>query len=248
MGKGFWIIALLCGTVAASANAPDRSPVPKPRAGPAAVEMVPALVEPIARSPKPERRPKGLFAKLRSQKTKRVSRKGSVCGVPAIKGTVAQPIAGRIRGCGLSDGVRVTSVSGVVLSTPAIIDCTTAKALNTWVKDTVQPTVKRRGGGVSSLKVAAHYACRTRNNRPGAKVSEHGRGRAIDISALRLKDGSELRVLGGWRNSSTGPILKKLHRGACGPFGTVLGPNADRYHQDHFHFDTARYRSGPYCR
>jgi len=39
-----------------------------------------------------------------------------------------------------------------------------------------------------------------------------------------------------------------MHRAACGPFGTVLGPNADRFHQDHFHFDTARHRSGPYCR
>jgi len=28
----------------------------------------------------------------------------------------------------------------------------------------------------------------------------------------------------------------------------VLGPEAARYHQDHFHFDTARYRSGSYCR
>jgi hypothetical protein len=27
-----------------------------------------------------------------------------------------------------------------------------------------------------------------------------------------------------------------------------LGPDADRYHQDHFHLDTASHRSGPYCR
>jgi len=25
-------------------------------------------------------------------------------------------------------------------------------------------------------------------------------------------------------------------------------PNANRFHRDHFHFDTARYRSGSYCR
>jgi hypothetical protein len=28
----------------------------------------------------------------------------------------------------------------------------------------------------------------------------------------------------------------------------VLGPNANSFHRDHFHFDTARYRSGSYCR
>ncbi|MEM9755898.1 MAG: extensin family protein, partial [Pseudomonadota bacterium] len=25
-------------------------------------------------------------------------------------------------------------------------------------------------------------------------------------------------------------------------------PESDRFHQDHFHFDVADYRSGPYCR
>ena len=45
-----------------------------------------------------------------------------------------------------------------------------------------------------------------------------------------------------------GKALKKMHKIACGPFGTVLGPNANRFHRDHFHFDTARYRSGSYCK
>jgi hypothetical protein len=57
-----------------------------------------------------------------------------------------------------------------------------------------------------------------------------------------------MSVLNGWRSESQGPMLKKLHRAACGPFGTVLGPASDRFHQNHFHFDTARYRSGPFCR
>ena len=44
-------------------------------------------------------------------------------------------------------------------------------------------------------------------------------------------------------------MLRNLHRAACGPFGTVLGPNANAAHRDHYHFDTARYRSGTaYCR
>ena len=36
--------------------------------------------------------------------------------------------------------------------------------------------------------------------------------------------------------------------GQWGGFGTVLGPESDQFHQDHFHFDTARHRGGPYCR
>ncbi len=175
-------------------------------------------------------------------------RRGSVCGDPGIRGETIAPIRARIQGCGLQDGVRVTEVDGVRLSTPATIDCTTAQALNRWVRDTVKPTVGRLGGGVESLEVFAHYACRTRNNQKGARVSEHGRGRAIDIGAITLRNGASISVLDHWRDSDLGQLLRAMHRGACGPFGTVLGPAADRFHQNHFHFDTARYRSGAYCR
>jgi hypothetical protein len=87
-----------------------------------------------------------------------------------------------------------------------------------------------------------------RNNQPGAKVSEHGSGRAIDIAGIGLNDESEMSVLTDWNSGAKGRALRQMHRAACGPFGTVLGPEADRFHRDHFHFDTARYRSGSYCR
>ncbi|MFC3117580.1 extensin family protein [Jhaorihella thermophila] len=58
-----------------------------------------------------------------------------------------------------------------------------------------------------------------------------------------------MTVAKGWKSSHrTRKMLQRAWKTACGPFGTVLGPNADRYHRDHFHLDTARYRSGPYCR
>lgn len=174
-------------------------------------------------------------------------KKGSACGVPGIEGARIKRVPGRIPGCGVAEPVRITSVGGVVLSQPAVMDCPTAKALYSWINNSVVPAVGRKGGGVRSLKVAAHYACRTRNNRKGARISEHGKGRAIDISAINLNDGSSLTVLKDWRSRNS-KIMREIHKGACGPFGTVLGPQSDRYHQDHFHFDTARYRSGPYCR
>jgi hypothetical protein len=178
----------------------------------------------------------------------RAKKRGSVCGVRTIRGEKLKSIRGKLKGCGVSNPVKITAVDGVGLSQASIMDCTTAKALNSWVKQSVKPTVGRLGGGVDSLRVASHYSCRTRNSKPGAKISEHGKGKAIDISAIRLKNGSLISVLNGWRDPVKGKVLKSLHRSACGPFGTVLGPNADKYHQDHFHFDTARYRGGTYCR
>ncbi len=204
----------------------------------------------LTQSRHPSVRPKGLAEKVMGQrrKAKRALAKGAVCGDPAIQGEAVGTVPGRIRGCGVSNAVKVRSVSGVVLSQSSIMDCGTAKALKTWVDKGVKPALGNRGGGVKSLRVAAHYACRTRNNQKGAKISEHGKGRAIDVSGIKLKNDEVITVLKGWRSAKNGKALKRMHKAACGPFGTVLGPNADRFHQDHFHFDTARYRSGSYCR
>lgn len=185
---------------------------------------------------------------LRAKKLKKAQKRGSVCGVLAIQGKAIGRVPGRINACGIKDAVRVTSVSGISLSTPATLDCRTAKTLNSWVSKAAIPAFRKRGGGLVQLRVAASYACRTRNNQPGAKVSEHGKGRAIDISGFRLRSGETVSILKGWRSKRDGKRLRGLHRAACGPFGTVLGPDGDRFHQDHLHFDTARYRSGSFCR
>lgn len=198
----------------------------------------------------PTTRPKGLAQKVMAQRRKaeRAAARGAVCGDPALQGDVVGMVPGRINGCGVKNAIKLRSVSGVTLSQQSVMDCGTAKALKQWVDGSVKPAFGNRGGGISAIRVAAHYACRTRNNKKGAKISEHGKGRAIDVSGFKMKNGEVISVLKGWRAASTSKALKRVHKGACGPFGTVLGPNADRYHQDHFHFDTARYRSGSYCR
>ena len=46
-----------------------------------------------------------------------------------------------------------------------------------------------------------------------------------------------------WRRA----FLRRLHKGACGTFGTVLGPEANEAHRDHFHFDLAARRRNAFC-
>lgn len=219
---------------------------------PAAAASPPAggSAQAVVRSQRPEARPSGGgLARLVSAITapRATSRKGSVCGVAEIKGQAIGPVPGN-GACGIEQAVRVASVSGVTLAQQPTIDCTTAKALNAWVREGVIPAVGRTGGGVAQLKIIAHYSCRTRNNRAGAKLSEHSFGHAVDVAGVVLKDGTTLTVLDHWSSAKYGKIIKAMHRTACGTFGTVLGPNADRYHQNHLHVDTARYRSGSYCR
>jgi hypothetical protein len=42
-------------------------------------------------------------------------------------------------------------------------------------------------------------------------------------------------------------FLRRLHRGACGTFGTVLGPDANEAHHNHFHFDLAARKRSAFC-
>jgi hypothetical protein len=176
----------------------------------------------------------------RKKKREAASMKGSVCGVPGIKGQEIQRITSKVKGCGVEEPVAVTSIAGVRLSQTATVDCSIAKALNSWVDEVAQPAFD---GKLVEVQVAAHYICRGRNNKKGAKISEHGKGRAIDISAFILSNGKVLTVAGNYNK-----LLRGIYKAACPYFRTTLGPGSDGYHEDHFHFDTSARSGGSYCR
>ena len=174
---------------------------------------------------------------------------GGICGMADVLGREIGEIGNPRRGgCGIEDAVRVHAVAGVRLSRAPRLNCRTAIALRDWIRDDAQPAARANRTRIEELRVVAGYACRRRNNRPSGKLSEHARGNAVDIAGFTLADGTEISVLKDWSGRRHGKLMRRLHASACGPFGTVLGPKSDRFHQDHFHFDTAAYRSGPYCR
>lgn len=218
--------ALLAVTVA---QAPSGMLRPKPR--PEAM---------LASAPvQPERG--GLGALFGNRKPKTPSpTDGFVCGDPDIKGDELAPIGSKVKGCGIDAPVRVTSIDGIRLRGSATIDCTTASALKTWIEKGMRPAFTR---DVVELQIAGSYVCRPRNNVRGNKISEHGRGKAVDISAFVFDNGSEWTIARDYNRQ-----IRKAHKAACGIFGTTLGPGSDGYHEDHLHFDTAGYRNGPYCR
>ncbi|MBU2533837.1 MAG: extensin family protein, partial [Alphaproteobacteria bacterium] len=135
----------------------------------------------------------------------------------------------------------------------ATLRCQMVPSIETWVDKVLRPAARRYfGSDIARLKIAASYSCRTRNSQFGASLSEHGKGNAIDISMFYLENGEVISVKSGWHGSEAERrFLRYVHRGACEHFSTVLGPNADRYHHDHFHLDLARHgRRGDYrvCR
>jgi hypothetical protein len=212
--------------------------------GPASGDLHPK--QELKGSPRPRLRP----CKFRQIEVgqEKMRERGAVCGDWTIIGEYREPLTGEYRGCGIAEPVRIRSVSDVLLSQLALMDCGTAVTLKTWLENIAKPAFADEGGGLKGLRLSGHYACKTQNNQRGGRISEHARGRAIDISSFILMDGTVITVHDGWTNEKTYGVMRELHAGACGLFGTVLGPDADRYHKGHFHFDTARHRSGPYCR
>ncbi|SDE37809.1 extensin family protein [Limimaricola pyoseonensis] len=237
---------------AVPAAAAPAAPAPEaPVAGPAPASP-PASPEAVAAAPRPAERPdlRPAIATARTVSAPvapaAIAQAGALCGVPGLEGARVAPIDGA-GACGIAEPVRITALHGVRLAPAAVVDCPTARALAAWVDQAAKPALAATGGGLSVLRLAGSYVCRPRNHEQGAQLSEHSFGRAVDISAFGLRDGREISLSAGWNSRGAGAALRSLHKAACGPFGTVLGPDADAAHRDHFHFDTASGRS-PYCR
>ena len=203
--------------------APVTSPLPPPRPKITAAAEAPAnkTAAAPATGPKPGTR-------------------GALCGDAALTGTVLAPIKGRVKGCSVAEPVSVEFVAGVRLNPAATLDCPTAEALKAWTLKGLQPAFSPRK--VVELRIFGSYTCRSRNNTKGAKLSEHGKGKAIDVGAFVLDNGQTLTVLDNYNKT-----IRKAQGAACGPFSTTLGPGSDGFHENHLHFDSASYGYGPYC-
>ncbi len=147
--------------------------------------------------------------------------------------------------CGAARPFEMSAAAGgrVALRPPALLRCPMVPQVERWVALTVEPAARAYlGAPLAELRVAASYSCRPMNNVEGATLSEHGHANAIDISAFVLADGRKITVEDGWRGSEREQrFLRVVHHGACSEFTTVLGPDHDALHRDHFHLDLARH-------
>lgn len=133
----------------------------------------------------------------------------------------------------------------VAMHPVALLRCPMINPVDDWVRRSVVPAARHYfGADLVGLKVAASYGCRAQNHVPGARLSEHGHANALDISSFQLSDGRTISVKRGWEGApAERDFLRVVHQGACQRFTTVLGPNYDHNHRDHFHMDLARHDS-----
>ncbi len=181
----------------------------------------------------------------------------SIYGVTLARlGVEMSPLAPIIDGdCSVDEPVVVTGLEDGRLdfTAKAIIRADFAEVLAGFVENTMQPAAIRNfGNRITALRIAASYACRTRNYIKNARLSEHASGNALDLSAFKV-NGRWVEVKTEWGGiGPAGVFLKEIRSAACGPFTTVLGPGSDSFHSDHLHLDRAKRRTagpsrGLYC-
>ena len=85
------------------------------------------------------------------------------------------------------------------------------------------------------------FNCRGRNRIFGAKMSEHGRGNAVDVRSLTLADGKVIKLTD---INAPKELRTALRESVCARFSTVLGPGSDGYHEEHIHLDLADRHGG----
>ena len=122
--------------------------------------------------------------------------------------------------------------------------CAVAAGLSLWLDRGVKPAARRvLGSELAGIEHYGAYSCRRLYRRGSGPWSEHATGNAIDIAAFVLADGTRISVLKDWNDQ--GPKADFLHQArdeACAVFGTVLSPDYNAAHRDHFHFDRGSHR------
>jgi hypothetical protein len=141
--------------------------------------------------------------------------------------------------CGGRDMIRLNSVllpnrKRVEVKPTAVLRCAMAESFAAWVRDEASDKVAALGDALRSVDTYGSYECRGRNWVADAKLSEHGKGNAIDVRGLVLADGRHITLTDA---TVSKPVRDDLRDSACHRFTTVLGPGADSHHNDHIHLD-----------
>jgi len=142
-------------------------------------------------------------------------------------------------GCGFEDAARLRrstvpwGAAGLPMSCPMIA------ALALWERHDLQPAAQRLlGARVARVTHFGSYACRNVNNSASGRRSQHARGNALDVAGFVLEDGREISVVEDWDDGGArGAFLGEAHSSACSRFASVLGPDYNAAHANHFHLD-----------
>ncbi len=154
-------------------------------------------------------------------------------------------------GCGTAAPIEVSAVAGIIIQPPATLTCNFTRVLHTWARGALQQAAKAAlNDQLVSLTNVASYTCRATRSERASRLSEHALSNALDISTFNFEKTGQVSVTVDWEpvdaadsNKELGDkatFLRYAHESACEVFSTVLGPDHNAFHKDHFHLDHGR--------
>lgn len=147
-------------------------------------------------------------------------------------------------GCSQIDSIRLLDV-GADVTNLGPVKCELAGKFAAWTEYAVKRAARQYlGSDLKRIETMGSYSCR--NIAGSGKLSEHAHANAIDVSAFVLTDGRRITVENNWKSGRREmQFLTAIHDSACKRFGTVLSPDYNAAHRDHFHLDMS---GNGYCR
>ncbi|MEO0461676.1 MAG: extensin family protein [Pseudomonadota bacterium] len=117
--------------------------------------------------------------------------------------------------------------------------CPVAVALEMWRSKSIEPAARAIfGSGLARMEHMGAYNCRRIRGSNSNSWSQHSTGNAIDIGAFVLEDGTRISLIEDWDgHADKARFLRQVRDEACGVFATVLSPDFNAAHADHFHLD-----------
>ncbi|MFN0217575.1 MAG: extensin family protein [Hyphomicrobium sp.] len=104
--------------------------------------------------------------------------------------------------CGAPAPIQLVSIGKapeIAISPPALMTCELAEALETWMKNDIQPLARKHlGADVIKIETMSSYSCRNAYGRVGGKLSEHGLANALDIRGFVTSSAKTAYVLEDW--------------------------------------------------
>jgi hypothetical protein len=148
--------------------------------------------------------------------------------------------------CGGSDMVELGAVlladsTRIAFKPAPVLRCAMAEQLALWIRDDAAPRVSKTGEVLRVVETYDDFSCRGRNRVAGARLSEHGKGNAVDVRAFTFAAAKPVLLTD---MTASRELRDGLRESACGRFTTVLGPGSDGYHEGHIHLDLTERRNG----
>ncbi len=149
-------------------------------------------------------------------------------------------------GCSSIDSVKLLDI-GTPTSGLGAMTCPLARNFAAWAQYAVKPAAQKYfGQKVVKIETFGTYSCRNIYGGRSGRLSQHAYSNAIDVSGFVLADGRRIMLDGGWKGDKPSQdFLRALHKSACRRFGTVLSPDYNAAHYNHFHMDMS---GNGYCR